>query len=611
MSNGSANPQLTLAPLHGLYAVAARPLIQWASVAPEEIPEPQRSLLVHQRDMTRTLEQFYQGRIRLRVLSSRRDGAHYWRESVLELNGSGEAIEFGAIQIFLDRCPEPWRGLILGEERPLGGILNESGLPYTSRPSGYFRCVPDAFIRAALRVTDPSVSALYGRQNTLTGADGLPLAEIVEILPPASFRTPDAPYGRAVMSTAVPAAPAARKINLRRPDVMEAVAAQVVTHYRSELVERLRARGGEITHGGLTIKLAKEFGFCYGVERAIDLAYAARKVFPPPTRIFLLGEIIHNPEVNDQIRNLGIVSIPPKPTDADLTALNLTAEDVAIVPAFGTEVSTRRKLEAMGCQLVDTTCGDVMSVWKRVRQYSKESVTSIIHGKARHEETKATTSQATAYGSGHYLVVFDLQETDYVCDYLVKGGDREAFLTKFKGAYSPGFDPDQHLTAIGVANQTTMLRGETEEVQRRFKAAIEKRHGPGKAESHFRFFDTICGATQDRQDALQKMLREPMDLLIVVGGYNSSNTSHLAEMGEKVLPTYFIKNAAKMMSAERIEHWNQHTAEELVTQSWYRTSGPMTVGITAGASCPNNLIEDTIKRLFELRGVSIADVLQH
>ena len=315
-----------------------------------------------------------------------------------------------------------------------------------------------------------------------------------------------APAGPAAI--AVPPAVPARKINLRRPDVMEAVAAQVVTHYRSELVERLRAQGGQFTHSGLTIKLAKEFGFCYGVERAIDLAYAARKVFTPPTRIFLLGEIIHNPEVNDQIRNLGIVSIPPKPTDADVAVLQLTADDVCIIPAFGTEVATRRKLEAFGCQLVDTTCGDVMTVWKRVRQYSKESVTSIIHGKAKHEETKATTSQATAYGTGHYLVVFDLQETDYVCEYIVHGGNREEFLAKFKGAHSPDFDPDLHLQAVGVANQTTMLRGETEEVQRRFKAAIEKRHGPEKAPAHFRFFDTICGATQDRQDALQKMLND-------------------------------------------------------------------------------------------------------
>lgn len=414
------------------------------------------------------------------------------------------------------------------------------------------------------------------------------------------------------MSTAAPSAPVApsRKINLRRPDIMAAVGAQVVAHYRSELVERIRANGGQITHDGLTIRLAKEFGFCYGVERAIDLAYAARKLFPDSTRIFLLGEIIHNPEVNDQIRGMGIVSIPPKPSDEELARLGISAQDVVIIPAFGTEVVTRAKLEALGCQMVDTTCGDVMSVWKRVRQYSKDGVTSIIHGKAKHEETKATTSQATANGTGHYLVVFDLAETDYVCNYILNGGDREAFLEKFRGAYSPGFDPDRHLNAVGVANQTTMLRGETEEVQRRFRTAMERKFGATGLAEHFRVFDTICGATQDRQDALSKMLREPMDLLIVVGGYNSSNTSHLAEMGEKVLPTYFIKNAAKMPSPRLIQHWDQHIGQEVETPDWYPTDRPVTVGITAGASCPNNLIEDTIKRLFELRGLSIEAILK-
>ena len=407
------------------------------------------------------------------------------------------------------------------------------------------------------------------------------------------------------MSTQAPSAP--QKVNLRRPDVMEAVQAQVVAHYRSELVDRIRAHGGILSADGrLTIKLAKEFGFCYGVERAIDLAYAARKVFPLPKPIYLLGEIIHNPEVNDQIRNMGIRTVSPKPTDEEIS--RLSADDVVIIPAFGTEVGTRKKLEEKGCMMVDTTCGDVMSVWKRVRQYSKESVTSIIHGKAKHEETKATTSQATAYGAGHYLVVFDLAETDYVCDYILNGGNKQEFLEIFKGAYSPGFDPDIHLQAVGVANQTTMLRGETEEVQRRIKAAMEKKHGSGSLPSHFRFFDTICGATQDRQDALEKMLKEPMNLLIVVGGYNSSNTSHLAEMGEKVLPTYFIKNAAKMVSDKLIIHYNLHKQQEVETRDWL-PDGKITVGITAGASCPNNLIEDAIRRLFELKGVSVQELL--
>jgi 4-hydroxy-3-methylbut-2-en-1-yl diphosphate reductase len=405
------------------------------------------------------------------------------------------------------------------------------------------------------------------------------------------------------MAIEAPSAP--QKINLRRPDIMAAVQAEVLSHYRSELVERIRAHGHILSAGDMTIKLAKEFGFCYGVERAIDLAYAARRAYPD-RRIFLLGEIIHNPEVNDQIRRLGIVTIAGKPRDEEINALR--PDDIVIIPAFGTEVATRQKLEEKGCLFVDTTCGDVMSVWKRVRQYSKDAVTSIIHGKAWHEETMATSSQARASGNGHYLVVFTLAETDYVCDYIVHGGDKAAFLAKFKGAYSEGFDPDIHLQAIGVANQTTMLRGETEDVQRRLKAAMARKFGEAELLRHFRFFDTICGATQDRQDALEKLLREPLDLLLVIGGYNSSNTSHLAEMGESRLPTFFIKNAAKMVSDKLICHYDQHRHQEVETGNWL-PGKRVTVGITAGASCPNNLIEDAIRRLFELRGISVAQVL--
>jgi 4-hydroxy-3-methylbut-2-enyl diphosphate reductase len=405
-------------------------------------------------------------------------------------------------------------------------------------------------------------------------------------------------------SGTAPAAPKKKKkINLRTPDVMEVVQAQVLQHYRSELVDNIRARGNILSAGGVTIKLAKEFGFCYGVERAIDLAYAARKVFPERP-LYILGEIIHNPEVNDQIRAMDIKFLSGKEQNAQID--DLKEEDIVIIPAFGTEVATRKKLEDKGCIFVDTTCGDVMSVWKRVRQYARDNVTSIIHGKAWHEETKATSSQTTAVGGGHYLVVFTLDDTDYVCNYIVNGGDREEFLEKFKGAYSEGFDPDIHLEAIGVANQTTMLRGETEEVQRRLRNAMEQKYGGPELQNHFRFFDTICGATQDRQDALEKLLMEPMDLMLVVGGYNSSNTSHLAEMGEAKLPTYFVKNAAKMVSQDCIVHYNSHLQKEVETQNWL-PSGEITVGITAGASCPNNLIEDAIRRLFELRGVSIEE----
>ncbi len=395
------------------------------------------------------------------------------------------------------------------------------------------------------------------------------------------------------------------RVNLRTPDVMAAVQAQVETHYRSEIVERLRASGGTLTHGGVTVRLAKQFGFCYGVERAIDLAYAAAKVFQD-RRLFILGEIIHNPEVNEQIVALGIRNLLGKEKQAEVS--ELTAEDVVIVPAFGTDVTTLAEIKARGCQIVDTTCGDVMSVWKRVRQNAAEDVTSIIHGKASHEETKATASRAVQNGKGHYLIVLTLADTDYVCDYIRRGGEKQAFLERFRGGYSEGFDPDLHLRRVGVANQTTMMRGETEEVQRRVEAAIRDRDGAERARESFRFFDTICGATQERQDALRDMLAAPMDLLLVIGGYNSSNTSHLAEMGEAKLPTYFIRNAGRLESRERIVHYDQHERREVATEGWLPPA-PLTVGITAGASCPNNLIEEAILRLFALHGVSAAEVL--
>jgi 4-hydroxy-3-methylbut-2-en-1-yl diphosphate reductase len=404
-------------------------------------------------------------------------------------------------------------------------------------------------------------------------------------------------------SSTAPAKP--KKINLRTPDVMERVQRQVEEHYRSVVVERIRANGGVLTIGDTTVLLAKQFGFCYGVERAVDLAYAARKVFSD-RRLFILGEIIHNPLVNEQIAAMGIKNLLGNGREAEID--ELTADDIVIVPAFGTDLPTLKRIQERGCQLVDTTCGDVMSVWKRVRQNANENVTSIIHGKAEHEETKATASRALGLGPGHFLIVLTLEDTDYVCDYIRHGGDKQEFLQRFPNAYSPGFDPDIHLIAVGVANQTTMLRGETEEVQRRIRAAIIDRDGPELGAKNFRFFDTICGATQERQDALRELLRAKMDLLLVVGGYNSSNTSHLAEMGEAKLPTYFVGNASNLESANRISHYNLHEKRERVTENWL-PSGPSVIGITAGASCPNNLIEETILRVYDLRGISRHEVL--
>ena len=405
----------------------------------------------------------------------------------------------------------------------------------------------------------------------------------------------------------MPSAEKPKRINVRRPDIMEQVKAEVVTHYRSALVEHIRANGSKFAYGKTSVSLAKEFGFCYGVERAIDLAYAARRHFPAEQPVYILGEIIHNPHVNEQIRDMGVTFLTGSHKAADVD--DLGEGDPVVIPAFGTEVGIRDELTKRGCTIIDATCGDVMSVWKRVRQNAREKVTSIIHGKAWHEETMATSSQATAFKDGHYLVVFDLDETDYVCRYITEGGDRDEFLQKFDGAYSEGFDPDVHLKAIGVANQTTMLRGETEEVQHRMRDAMITKNGEEAIDEHFRYFDTICGATQDRQDALRDLLNRPMDLLLVVGGYNSSNTSHLAEMGEAKLPTYFIKDAEEMVSAAELNHFLQDKHEMAVAENWLPTEGDLTLGVTAGASCPNNLIEEVILRAYELRGESTESLL--
>ncbi|MGB6220573.1 4-hydroxy-3-methylbut-2-enyl diphosphate reductase [Haloferula sp.] len=390
------------------------------------------------------------------------------------------------------------------------------------------------------------------------------------------------------------------RVNVRRPDVMAKVTAEVEAHYRSSVVEKIRNNGGELVIGGTTVRLAQQFGFCYGVERAIDLAYAARRVFPDQ-RIFLIGEIIHNPEVNRQLVDMGIVSLPWKEISDDYDRLD--EEDVVIVPAFGAPTSFMDKIAERGCYVVDTTCGDVMKVWRRVRTYAKEGMTSIIHGKAGHEETAATASRALGDdGTGHYVIVLTLEDTDFLCGYIREGGDREAFYERFKDSLSPGFDPEIHLKSVGVANQTTMLKSETEEIQRRVRQAVIDRD---TTEERFKVFDTICGATQERQDALFEMLRKPMDMLLVVGGYNSSNTTHLVEIAEQELPTFFIRNAECLDSLEEVIHFDLTEKSEIASSYPEDLLGAenIVVGITAGASCPNNLIEDTILRVFSLRGI--------
>lgn len=403
------------------------------------------------------------------------------------------------------------------------------------------------------------------------------------------------------MSDATPKPKKRKRINIRRPDVMEKVQAEVQRHYESSIVEKIRAKDGELTVGNTTVRLARQFGFCYGVERAIDLAYAARKVFDNNS-IYLIGEIIHNQEVNRQLDDMNIISLPWKEMDEQYD--QLTEDDVVIVPAFGAPTDYIDKIEERGAAIVDTTCGDVMKVWRRVRNYAKQGFTSIIHGKAGHEETRATASRALGTEkNGHYIIILTLEDTNFLCDYIRGTISSAALMERFGHAVSDGFDPEIHLQKVGVANQTTMLKSETEEIQRRVCKAVDDRDG--KIEN-FQFFDTICGATQERQDALFDMLKEHMDILLVVGGYNSSNTTHLVEIGQEELPTFFIQNSDRLRSLEEIIHFDLEQKAETSTQhtNLLELDKPVVVGITAGASCPNNLIEATIKRVFELRGVN-------
>ena len=416
--------------------------------------------------------------------------------------------------------------------------------------------------------------------------------------------------GRTDMSDSPAKQPAPKKrkrINVRKPDVMQKVEAEVKTHYRSKVVEKIREKNGSVKLGNTTIKLAQQFGFCYGVERAIDLAYASRKVFEK-NRIHLIGEIIHNPEVNRQLAEMDIVSLPWQQMDEQYDALN--EDDVVIVPAFGAPTHFIDKIEKQGASIVDTTCGDVMKVWRRVKNYAKEGYTSIIHGKAGHEETLATASHALGVEKkGHYLIILTLEDTDFVCDYMLGKVSTEAFMERFgKENISHGFDPTIHLQKVGVANQTTMLKSETEEIQNRIRKVIEKRDGNFE---NFQVFDTICGATQERQDALFEMLKHPMDVLLVVGGYNSSNTTHLVEIGQEELPTFFIREAGCLQSLEEIIHFDIEKKEEITSEytSLLDKDKEVTIGITAGASCPNNLIAATVRRICELRDIDISDLL--
>jgi 4-hydroxy-3-methylbut-2-enyl diphosphate reductase len=376
-------------------------------------------------------------------------------------------------------------------------------------------------------------------------------------------------------------------------DLKDAVAGQLAESYHSSLVGEIKEAGYSYAAGRLELHLAREFGFCYGVDRAVDYAYQARTRFPDQT-VYLTGEIIHNPHVNDKLRVLGIrfLSDEGESTDA------LRPEDVVILPAFGVTIEMLQTLSARGCTLVDTTCGSVLNVWKNVKRYAQDGATSVIHGKHWHEETEATASQATQYPGGRYLVVYDKAEAALVCDYIRQGGQREAFLERFSAAASPGFDPDVDLQRIGLANQTTMLMSESIEIGEMFRQAIRDKFGEAALAERYRAFDTICSATQDRQDAVIRLLAEtPIDLMVVIGGYNSSNTCNLAHICADHVPTYHIADPSCLVSPLTIRHKPVGAPAEIETEGWLPPSGPLRLGLTSGASTPDNLVERVVRTL--------------
>ena len=373
--------------------------------------------------------------------------------------------------------------------------------------------------------------------------------------------------------------------------------------YHSRVVDRIRAQGYVLAVGDLTFKLAREFGFCYGVDRAVEYAYETRTKFPE-RRVFLVGEIIHNPHVNKKLRAMGVEFLH-RPDDGEFDFGVITTADVVLLPAFGVTVKDFERLRAVGCVLVDTTCGSVLNVWKRVDSYAKDGFTAVIHGKYYHEETKATSSQVTKYPAGRYLVVRDMDDAREVCAYIEGAGSGERFLERFAGKMSPGFDPDCDLVHIGVANQTTMLSGESLAIAAEIRRSMVKRYGEAALPEHFRTFDTICSATQDRQDAVLKLIADPLDLMVVIGGYNSSNTTHLAAICHEKAPTYHIEDASCIdPQAGTIRFRPAGATEERSVTGWL-PAGPLTVGVTAGASTPNNKIGETVERIAASRGLSL------
>lgn len=379
--------------------------------------------------------------------------------------------------------------------------------------------------------------------------------------------------------------------------------------YEGGLVDRMKSNDYTLVLGDITLRLAREFGFCYGVERAVEYAYQTRRKFPE-RRIVLVGEIIHNPYVNSRLQEMGI-EILSRGAEPSFDFSSIRPEDVVILPAFGVTIEDFEQLRARGCILVDTTCGSVLNVWKRVESYARDNFTALIHGKYYHEETRATASQVRKHGEGHYLIVRDMSDARVVCDFIEGKVDASVVSSRFAPhAVSPGFDPLRHLRKIGVANQTTMLARESLAIGEAVGAAIARARGTEARASEFRTFDTICSATQERQDAVLELLQEPLDAMVVIGGFNSSNTISLAALCAERVPTYHVESAAGIDPASKVIHYRRAGIKhiEAEAEGWLPATGPVRVGLTAGASTPNNKIGEAIVRICATRGEAIEEL---
>jgi 4-hydroxy-3-methylbut-2-enyl diphosphate reductase len=373
------------------------------------------------------------------------------------------------------------------------------------------------------------------------------------------------------------------------------VASQLQSEYQSNLIQEIRENNYRLQRGDVTIRLAEAFGFCWGVERAVAMAYETRQHFPTE-RIWMTNEIIHNPSVNQRLQDMQVDFIPVRAGEKDFSVVG--AGDVVILPAFGASVQEMQLLNDKNCKMVDTTCPWVSKVWNTVEKHKKKDYTSIIHGKYKHEETVATSSFA-----GKYLVVLNLKEAQYVADYILNGGSRDEFMAKFSRATSAGFDPEQDLEQIGIANQTTMLKSETEQIGKLFERTMMKKYGPAELNNHFLSFNTICDATQERQDAMLGLVEEKLDLMVVIGGFNSSNTTQLQQIAiERGIPSYHIDSAERIGSGNRVEHKPLGGDLEVV-ENWL-PPGEIVVGVTSGASTPDKVVEDAIEKIFELKAAA-------